>query len=479
VSEENIRIAIGGLSQETNTFSPVRTGLEDFKFVRGEAILAEGLDQPWRSQGIELLPTFVAWAEPCGPVRKGAYAQLKEDLLREFAGTLPLDGVYLDLHGAMEIEDIGDGEGDLIRSVRELVGRDVLISVSLDLHGNVSPALVGEADIVTAYRTAPHRDCEGTRRRALGYLVQALREGLKPVSVMIKPPLLLTGEEAMTDVDPARSLYARLEEIERVPGIVDASLLIGFAWADTPYTAVSVIVVAERDQDLAHQHAVRFAREVWARRHDFGFGVEVASVDESIRRALDAPERPVFISDAGDNVTAGGGGDVPLFVERLLAVGAEDALVAGLSDAEAVRQCVEAGEGAAVRLSIGGKLDPVHGRPLEVTGLVERLSIGPGVPSRLPTTALVRVGGVRVILTMDRRPLLDRISIQAAGVDLMQQKIVVVKQGYLFPDLSDFAPRAIIAFSSGAVNFHLAELPYRNLLRPIFPIDPDVAWDPL
>ena len=473
-----MRIAIGGLDQETNTFSPFRTEHKDFVFVRGDAIIEERLGQPWPDRDVELLPTFVAWAHPGGLMHRVAYEGIREGLLHELEQVLPVDGVYLDLHGATEIEEVGDGETDLVHAVRNIVGDDVLICVSLDLHGNISPAMVDGADIVTAFRTAPHRDDQETRRRALGHLVRALREGLKPVSVMIKPPLLLMGEEAITDVEPARSLYARLEEIEQVPGIMDASLLIGFAYGDTPYTSTSVIVVAECDGELAQQYAAVLAREVWARRRDFGFGVEVASVDDAIRLALDATERPVFISDAGDNVTGGGGGDIPLFVERLLAVGAEDALVAGLADAEAVRQCIAAGEGKVVRLSIGGKLDPVHGRSLEVTGLVECLSVAHEVHSGLPTTALVRVRGVRIILTTDRLLFYDRASIRSAGADPMQHKIVVVKQGYLCPDLYDHAPRAIMALSPGAAHFRLAELPYRHLRRPIFPLDPELDWAP-
>jgi len=473
-----MRIAIGGLDQETNTFSPFRTEREDFVLVRGKAFLEERLGQPWPDQDVELFPTFLAWAHPGGLMRRVVYEGIREELLRELKQALPVDGVYLDLHGATEIEEIGDGETDLVRAVRGIVGDGVLICVSLDLHGNISPAMVDSADIVTAFRTAPHRDDQETRRRAMRHLVRALREGLRPVPVMIKPPLLLMGEEAITDVDPARSLYARLEEIEQIPGIMDASLLIGFAYGDTPYTSTSVIVVAERDGELAHQYAASLAREVWARRHDFEFGVQAVSVDEAIRQALNATERPVFITDAGDNVTGGGGGDIPLFVERLLAVKAEDALVAGLADAEAVRQCAEAGEGAVVRLSIGGKRDPVHGRPLEITGVVERLSVAHEVHSGPPMTALVRVGGVRVILTTDRLLFLDRASIRAAGVDPMEQKVVVVKQGYLCPDLYDHAPRATMALSPGAVSFHLEELPYRNLRRPIFPLDPDFDWAP-
>jgi len=322
-----MRIAIGGFRHETNTFSPIWTEYDDFRFVRSAAILDGGLGQPWQTEGVELRPTFVASAMPSGLVRQAAYMQIKAELLRELRETLPVDGIYLDLHGAMEVEEIGDAESDLARAVRMLAGQDVLISVSLDLHGNISPALVDNVDILTAFRTAPHRDFEETRQRALALLVRALRERLQPVPVLIKPPLLLAGESAVTDVEPARSLYARLAEIDQVPGIMDASLLIGCAWTDSVYTTTSVIVVAEHDRELAQQQAAKFAREVWARRRDFGFGVEVASVDESIRRAMVAPERPVFISDSGDNVTAGGAGDIPLFAERLLALGAGDALV--------------------------------------------------------------------------------------------------------------------------------------------------------
>jgi len=473
-----MRVAIGGFGHETNTFSPIWTGYDDFRFVRGAAILDDRLGQPWRAEGVELFPTFVASAMPGGLVRKAAYVQIKEELLRELQAIRPVDGVYLDLHGAMEVEEIGDGEGDLIQAVRALVGKDTLISVSLDLHGNISPVLVDNADILTAFRTAPHRDDQETRRRALALLVRALREGLKPAAVLIKPPLLLAGESAVTEVEPAKSLYARLAEIDRVPGIMDASFLIGCAWTDSIYTSTSIIVVAERDKELARQQAVKFAREVWARRHDFGFGVEVASVDEAIQRAIAASERPVFISDSGDNVTAGGAGDIPLFAERLLVLGANDALVAGLTDPEAVQQCAAVGEGAEVRLSIGGKLDRANGEPLTVTGRVQHLSTAPTDHGKTPTTAVVRVGGVSIVLTVDRRPFADRASIAATGVDPMRQKMVVVKQGYLFPDLYDHAPRAIMALSPGATSLRLEELPYRKLPRPIFPLDSDFTWEP-
>jgi len=385
-----LRFGIGGIRHETNTFSPVLTGYDDFVFHRGEAAVAGGLEPFQHMEGLTLLPTFVASAMPNGMVRQAAYSQLKAELLAALQSILPLDGLYLDLHGAMEVETIGDAEGDLVTAVRQLVGPDTLISVSLDLHGNISPTLVETADILTAFRTAPHRDYEETRRRAFDLMLRSLQNQIKPVSVMIKLPLLLAGESAVTEREPAQSLYARLAEIDQVPGMMNASLLIGCAWTDSAYTTASVIAVAEQDHELAQQQAAGLARQVWGQRHNFDFGVETATIDEAIRRAMAAPERPVFISDSGDNVTAGGAGDLPLFIERLLALGARDALVAGLADPEAVRRCLAAGEGATVELSIGGKLDQLNSRPLDLTGRVVRLSSDPDDPHGPPALALVQ-----------------------------------------------------------------------------------------
>ncbi len=470
-----MRIAIGGFGHETNTFSPFHTEYDDFVFERGPALLAPFLGESGPAGDVELLPTFVAHARPGGLVRKTAYQRIKEELLRGLQATLPVAGVYLDLHGAMEVEEIGDGEGDLVSAVRALVGEQALIAVSLDLHGNVSPTLVQRANILTALRTAPHRDREGTCRRALALLVRALGERWRPVSVLVKPPLLLAGESAMTDVEPARSLYARLPTIGRQPGILDASLLIGCAWTDSAYTSVSIVVVGEGDSEPARQQAIGLAREVWARRHDFRFGMETAPLDDAIRRAMAAPEGPVFLTDSGDNVTAGAAGDIPLCAQRLLALGVQEALVAGLADVEAVRQCAAAGVGAIVSLSLGGKIDPSH-QPLRVTGRVLHLGSAPGEQVAGPTMATVQVEGVRILIAVDRRPFTRRADIAAGGADPMQQKIVVVKQGYLFPDLADHAPRAIMALTPGATDLDLCRLAYRRLARPIFPLDGDVDW---
>jgi microcystin degradation protein MlrC len=290
---------------------------------------------------------------------------------------------------------------------------------------------------------------------------------------MVRVPLLLAGESAVTEVEPARSLYRRLAEIERVPGIMDASLMIGCAWTDAPFTSACVLVMAERDRDLAFREAARLAAEIWAQREAFRPDVETASPEEAIARALAARESTVFLSDSGDNVTAGGAGDIPLFVERLLAAGAPDAVVAGLADAAAVEQCARAGAGARVTVSIGGKLDTVHARPLEVTGTVAHLD-----PPEKPSLAVLQVAGVAVVLTADRRAFASLGSFQRAGIDPLQHRIVVVKLGYLFPELRDRAPRAIMALSPGFTDLRLEQLPFQRVPRPIYPLDPQMEWQP-
>jgi microcystin degradation protein MlrC len=472
------RIAIGGISHETNTFSPVWTNFEDFEIIRDTALLEHAGGDHWEHQGVEPLPTFAASAMPNGLVRKEAYLRLRDDLLHELAATLPVDGVFLSLHGAMEVEDIGDGEEDLVTAVRDLIGPNALISISLDLHGNISPRLVEHAQILTAYRTAPHRDGDQTRQRALSHLVSALQAGTRPVSALVKIPMLLAGESAVTEVEPSLSLYSRLSEIERKPGMMDASLLIGCAWTDSPHTSISVIAVSHENQALAQSEAKALAEEVWARREEFAYGAETAAVDDAVRTAIECAERPVFVSDSGDNVTAGAAGDIPLLAERLVFHGAQDALVAGLTDSDAVRQCAEAGIGAEVQLSIGGKLDQVNGRPFPISALVENVTVGSTGTDSIAQMAVVKTGGVIIILTAGREYFPDRASIAAAGVDPMAQKIVVVKLGYLMPDLYDHAPRSIWALSPGATDLKLERLPYERLKRPIFPLDAITSWAP-
>lgn len=457
-----LRIIAGGVHHETNSFTPVPTRYDDFSIDRGIDRYRDDDDLLAPLDAIDLAPTFVAGAQPGGLVERSAYERLKSELLAAIGANLPADGLLLDLHGAMEVAEIGDGETDLIRAVRDLVGNQLPIAVSLDLHGNISPELVAQAQILTAYRTAPHRDARATRRRALALLVQAIEHGARPVSAIAKLPLRLAGEAAVTDVEPARSLYAQLPAYAAIPGLLDASIMIGCAWTDSPYAMVSAIVVAEGDGALAQRHAAALAESVWRERDAFGYSVEALDADAAIAAAVASDAAPFYISDSGDNVTAGAPGDSPYMLARLLAAGAADALVAGIADAPAVAACAAVGVGATLELAIGNTLNSQAGPPLHVRAIVERVT--PGVDGA-PATAVVQVAGVRVILTAGRQAFTERAAIAAAGIDLDSARIIVVKIGYLFPDLVAHAARAIMALTPGATTLRLETLPYRNTPR--------------
>ena len=499
-----MRIAVAGISHESLNFSPVTVSLDEFRVWRGEELLrADSQFAPYEAStsgtsryrptygtlaemmealGVEPVPILHANAlAPSGVVEESAYLQLREEIAAGIRRAGHLDGVCLILHGALLVENIWSGETDLVRSIRAVVGNDVPIAARLDLHGNLTDEFANKTDIWTVYRTAPHRDAPQTLERAMSLLVRTIREGLRPRPAFVRVPLLLPGEISTTDVEPMKSLLARVVEIGRLPGILTAEILVGFAWADAAHSSSSVVVIAEDEAHLprARQEVKRLAHAMWDERHNFTFDQEVAaSADEAIDLALAAPESTVFIADSGDNPTAGTPGDVTHFLARLLAKGAPDAVLAGIPDGAAAQVCFKQGVGATVSLSLGGKLDSAHGGPLEVTGVVEHL-YRPQTDAMEAGIATLRVGGVRVLIS-DRRNYFSTLDdFRRAGVEPLDHKIVVVKLGYLMPELRDAAPREILALTPGYSDMDLTRLPYRQVTRPVFPLDKGFEWRPV
>lgn len=468
----NMKIAAGGISIECATFSPLLTELSDFRVPRGDEQLAR---YPFVSaiDGIDFVPLLHANAVPGGVVRRSAYEALKGEFLAGLSAGAPWDGVYLDMHGAMAVEGLDDAEADFIGAVRALVGPDCPISASYDLHGNLSTAIMQQLDLVTAYRTAPHEDALETRERALGLLVGCLQAERLPCKSFVRIPLLLSGERTMTLVEPGRSVYAKIPGLIDGAAVLDASLLVGFTWADQARSQAAAVALGW--DEAATQTAARtLAGAYWDARHDFDFGVPTAGVDDCISLALEAEESTVFLSDSGDNITAGAAGDSPFVLERLLARAAPRSLFAGITDASAVAACFEAGQGARLTLSLGGKLDPVHAQPLQVSGVVTRLHESPSRGRQV----ILTVDHVDIILSQRRMGFTSMSRFSELSIDPLAYKIVCLKLGYLVPDFQRIAPSAIMALSPGAVYALPETLPFHKLLRPIYPFDRDMQWSP-
>ena len=467
-----MRIAAGGIAIECATFSPLPSELSDFDLLRGA-----GLDEryPFAAQytNIEFVPLMQANAVPGGVVRRDVYDRLKNEFLAGLRAAGPWDGVYLDMHGAMAVEGLDDAEHDFISAVRALVGADCLISASYDLHGNLSAAIVNELDLLTAYRSAPHEDTLQTRARAVSMLIECLTTKTRPVKAFIPIPVLLSGERTMTLVEPGKSVYGQIEAVIDGDRVLDASLLVGFAWADQARSHAAALALG-LDEVAAWSAARQLARAYWEARHEFAFGVPTGSVDDCIEMALASAAKTVFLSDSGDNVTAGAPGDLPYVLERLLAHDVSKSLYAGMIDAAAVDICFAAGIGPVVELSLGGKLDPVHGQPLPVRARIDKLQVSAAYGRQV----ILQVDQVAVIVSERRLAFTTLAQFTELGIDPLDYKIVCLKLGYLFPDFQRIAPQAIMALSPGAVHALPETLPFHRIQRPMYPFDRDMVWSP-
>jgi microcystin degradation protein MlrC len=455
---------------ESSTFSPHRSSAADFTVVRGPELLARYDSLPAQ---IDWLPLVHARALPGGAVERDFYDSTKAELLERLRGALPVDGLYLDIHGAMTVVGMADAEGDLAVAIRDVVGPDCLISASMDPHGNMSRRLIGVLDLATSHRMSPHEDAPLTKRRAVANLVWCLDHGVLPLRAWVRVPVLLPGERASTRDEPAKGIYGRLPAIEEREGIIDAAVWIGYAWADEPRCSAAVVVTGT-DAAAIVREARGLAQAYWAARASFDLSTASGDADWCIATGLASRERPFFISDSGDNPTAGGADDVSYMLERLLgdprlAGGQATAIWASCVDPAAVARCVDAGEGAAVDLRIGGVFGSRWSCALR--GTVQRIRRADPVGGDI---AVVASGGVRAILTTRRKPYHFVNDLTELGLDPATHDLTVVKVGYLVPDLFAAAKGWVIALTPGGVDQDIPRLGHRAVDRPIFPLDPNM-----
>ncbi|MYS49746.1 microcystin degradation protein MlrC, partial [Streptomyces sp. SID6013] len=243
-------------------------------------------------------------------VTAAAWEELTGELLTRLAALPALDGLWFDIHGAMTVEGLDDAEALLLEKVRAVVGDDVIVSTSMDLHGNVSRALVHRSDLITCYRMAPHEDHMETKERAVRNLLTHLASGApRPLKAWVPVPVLLAGEQTSTRIEPAKSVYAAVPEVEAREGVIDAAIWVGYAWADEPRNRAAVVVTGH-DEQAVSAGAEKLARGFWDARHDFDFVAPTGTFDDILDEALAGERRPYYVSDTGDNPTAGGAGDV-------------------------------------------------------------------------------------------------------------------------------------------------------------------------
>jgi len=496
-------IAIAGLAIETSSFSPQRTSDQSqFHPYRGVDICDSkyasflGSDTKLR-QKADWRGALIGHALPGGVVTRELFDTLTSEIcsrLLEIALDAKrqgreIEGLWFDIHGAMVVDGLKDSEFLLLDRIRKVIGNEVLVSASMDLHGNVSSDLAKSCDLLTCYRTAPHIDTKETKERACWNLLELVNrrrnEGKKfsrPFKAWVPVPVLLPGEQTSTRDEPAKRLYEAVPEIERLDGVTDASIWVGYAWADEPRNHAAIVVTGY-DQDAVTRGAEKLAKLFWDVHKEFHFVAKTGTYKECIDTALRSrkSQRPYFISDSGDNPTAGGSGDVTWGLTRLLErdefedQNGPTVIYASIPGPEAVHAAVKAGVGAMITLTAGAEVDNLHAGPITMTGRIHAIKHG---DKYAKIEVVLQVGSVYAILTEQRKPY--HLEKDFTDLDLKPRNadIVIVKIGYLEPELYDMAKDWMLALTPGGVDQDLERLGHHRIRRPMWPFDKKFEEEP-
>ena len=485
-----MRIAVGCIGHETNTFSSVPTSIDDFEqgtYCVGQDMIA-GFSQTNTIMGgviegageasLELVPLLWTFAQPSGAIVQSAYDTLKERFLDLLQETGPLDGAILDLHGAMVTDQLEDAEGDLLGAVREIIG-PLPIVMTLDLHANITAEMAKRADVIIGFDTYPHIDCRERGVEAARVMANILQGDIRPVMAYRQLPLLTPPPPQCTMRPPMSEALDRLHALEARPGVVTATLSMGFPFADIRDAGASIVVIADRDQDLAEQCADEFADYIWEMRERFQ--ADLVSIEEAIARAGCTEGKPIVLAEGADNPGGGGPCDGTIILRAFIQADVQDAVVAVIADPESVDRAIRAGVGNCVDLEVGGKTIPLHGDPVALTGYVKAISdgvfvhkgvMGRGKIGQMGRTAVVQVGGVEIVLTERRIQPYDAEVLRSVGIEPTERKLIALKSVVHFrADYAPFAHEILEIDTPGVHSANLFSFEYRKLRRPIFPLD--------
>lgn len=487
------RILVGAMNHESNSFNPIIATEADFLVLRGQDVLNRrkendtltGILDTLEAAGYEVVPTVFASAVPNGLVDKDFVRKLRCEILEMAQNAGPIDAITFALHGSMTGSDFEEAEGPLLEGLRQLFP-NIPIFVALDMHATMTEKMHRNADGFVGYKCAPHTDCRKTGIHAAQMTIAALERGVQARSAWVKVPILIAGEQSSTTVQPMIDLIGALREAESLPGVLAASYLMGFPWCDNPHSAVGVYVTAE-SSDLARQQALALARRIWDTRSRFCFQTETYGEQQVLDKAFEAiaagEPTPIYLSDSGDNPTAGSSSDCVGFLAKLLADSRTrtlptPALFGGVYDSKATLAC-KGKVGQQVTLTFGATFDQITSAPITATGTVMAYVEGwDKFPGNRSDIALFRTGNVDIVLAEKHIGYTSPAVFADLGRDPHQAQIVVCKLGYLTAAQAAVAKRSIMALSRGSTNEDLATLPYVKTPRPIFPLDLDFPYHP-
>ncbi len=485
------------LSHETNTFSRRVTTAQSFKdryvLIGDEAIAARGeastelagFLEAGRAHGWQIEHVLSAAAGPSGKVERAAFEWLCDPIVAAVERGR-FDGILLGLHGAMVLDFCKDGDGEILRRIRAALRRETPIAITLDPHANVSRQLCSLADILVSFRTYPHIDMRETGRRAGEILQRTMAREIKPRTIRVSRPMLEETNGGRTDVGPMIARLAAARDYEERADVFAVSINAGFASNDIADVGPTVLVTGQGNFDEHTAFAETLADDIWARRHEVLNDYLTVEAAAALAAGFDARQGPLVIADYADNPGAGAYGDSTALLGALLEAGVSNACFGPMVDGEAVAVLQNARVGEQIRLAVGGKTDVAFGGgPLMLEGELVSISDGHfvgdgpilgGLCRSYGPTAVLRVDGFEILIVTIAQQMLDLQQFKSFGIEPESKRVIALKSMQHFRAAFEPIAGQVIVCDSGALcTLHYERLPYRNVPRPIFPLDQDAA----
>jgi len=477
------RIGIAGIQIENSVFMPNRQPI-----IGRQVSLPNYLSQDSiMGKAAVWLPSLIGGGGGRGLVTRESYETFVNNALEIIKNNMPYDAFWFYNHGACSVEGIDDPEGEFMERVRGVIGNDVLVTTTMDLHGNVSWRVALYSDLITTFRTAPHDDARESHRRGVVNLLERMSSGKgRPAyKAWVAVPVLLSGEWTSTRVEPAKSLYAMVPEVEKMPGVLDAGIWIGYVWGDERRNTGVVMVVGD-DYQQVEAGAKKLAQKFWDVRRNFSLEAPGYPLEKCLDLAISSNKKPFLISDMGDNPGGGGSGEVTWTLARVLKrpefqANGKSLLYCSIPGSEMVEAAQKAGVSGYVEAYVGAMLDNSYEPPILLSGTVvyvtpapernqahgnqppQGMRVGAGI-------AIIKTGSIYVVVgTSSPTP-----NLTGTGIDPSKMDIIMVKQGYLVSQWYNMQADWVMAQTRGGVDQDFKSLPYKHVVRPIFPLDPDM-----
>jgi microcystin degradation protein MlrC len=479
-----MRIAIAGIGHETNTYCRGLTPAALFHVFRGEQMFrlrgtesaVGGVLDACDELGIEPVPLLVAGAQPSGTIAFEAYDGFKQEILDGLRQAMPVDGVFLEMHGAGVVDGISDLEGDLAQAVRDVVGEAVPVTATFDLHGNVTQPMCDALDGVFACHQYPHIDFHLRAREAISLIDRMLKENFRPVLHVETRPMLVPTTTTFEGI--GKQMLEDVLDAEKEEGVIDVSWFHGFPYTDTEHVGTHVVVTTSGDREFAREVATRVADNIWAHRE--AFRPRSLSAAEAVAEALASDVHPVVINETSDNCGGGTPGDGTHLLKAMLDAKLERACFGFIVDPEVAAQAHEAGVGAEIKVALGGKYDDLHGGTLHLDAYVKALHDGrlvmlammKGAPMNYGRMARLVVDGIDLVVASRRSQTFDVAPFLAVGIDVSEYDIVALKSSNHFrAGFKDIAKKIVTADPPGLTTHHIEIFEREHAPGALWPLE--------